>query len=441
MAQPLAARVTCPTCQTQFQVRVEQVLDVRADPSAKTRLLSGMVNMIVCPNCQAPGSLNLPFLYHDPSKDLALIYMPMESGGDNLERQAAIGRLTQTAMEGLPPEERKGYLLQPQVFLTLENLTKEVLKADGITEEMLEAQHKKAELLQRLVDAPAEGVLEAMIEEHDAEIDADMFRLLAMNLQMMEGARRAQDAQQLMDLRSKMLEFSTEGRKIRARGEVLEKLREDPTREKLLDLLIKAPDKETREVLVSFGLSLVDYLFFQTMTKRIEGTTDEQEKHRLTELRKEILAVRDQIEEAVHAEYEERSSLLRDLLLSDEPEPLARQRISELDDVFMNVLSGAIRDARSAGNEEAVKHLEEVWQLVMRLMEESIPPELRLINRLMAIDDLEAVENLLRERSAVITDRLIGIMERVEANLRQEKDAAEADHLKAIIEIAKRITD
>ena len=91
MSRVLLARVTCPGCQNQFQTPVEQVLDVRADPSAKVRMLNGLVNATICPHCGMRGALNLPFLYHDPDKELALVYMPMGAGRDDLERQQAIG--------------------------------------------------------------------------------------------------------------------------------------------------------------------------------------------------------------------------------------------------------------------------------------------------------------------------------------------------------------
>ncbi|MBE9508382.1 MAG: CpXC domain-containing protein, partial [Chloroflexi bacterium] len=136
--------MTCPNCRNQFQAPVEQILDVKADPGAKMRVLNGLVNMAVCPHCKMGGPLGLPFLYHDPDKELAFIYMPMEAGRDDLERQQAIGKLTSTVMNDLPPEERKAYLLQPEIFLTLENLANKILEADGVTPEMIEAQKAKA---------------------------------------------------------------------------------------------------------------------------------------------------------------------------------------------------------------------------------------------------------------------------------------------------------
>ena len=163
MSQVLLARTTCPNCQNQVQTPAEQILDVRKDPNAKMRVLNNLVNVTVCPHCGMRGALNMPFLYHDPDQELALVYMPMEVGRDNMEQQQLIGNLTSAVMNDLPPEERKAYLLQPQMFLTMENLSNKILEADGITPEMIAEQKAKAELLQRMLDASSDEVLEAMI--------------------------------------------------------------------------------------------------------------------------------------------------------------------------------------------------------------------------------------------------------------------------------------
>ena len=100
----MIVRIACPNCQNQFQTPVEQVIDVQADPSAKGRVFNGTVNVAVCPQCRTGGPLNMPFLYHDPEKDLAFVFMPMEAGRTDVERQKAIGKLTTDVMDSLPPE-------------------------------------------------------------------------------------------------------------------------------------------------------------------------------------------------------------------------------------------------------------------------------------------------------------------------------------------------
>jgi len=440
MAQPLVARVTCPSCQNPFQTPVERILDVKTDPNAKSRILSGLVNVAVCPQCHTQGSLNLPFLYHDSEKELALVYMPMGAASGDLQQQQTIGKLTSEVMDSLPAEERKGYLFQPQVFLTMEGLIKRVLEADGVTEEMLEEQQAKADLLQRLIDAPSESVLEAMIKENDSAIDATVLRLLSYNLQIMQSTRQIESVQKLMAVRAKLLDHSSEGRKAKARAEVLQVFRDEPTREKLLELLTAASDSETCEVLIASGIGLLDYTFFQALSALIEKTTDDDEKKRMTELRKEVLKIRDEIQAAVRAEQESRASLLRDLLLSSDPEALARQRFSELDEVFLSVLASSLRDARAAKSEDAIKALTRIEQVITRLIAESIPPEIRLFNHLMEIEEPTEVERLVRDNRKLVDRRMVAFLEQITESMGDDaENADEAQQVNMILGIVRKV--
>lgn len=437
MPRVMLARVTCPGCRNPFETPIEQILDVRDDPGGKIRVLNGLVNVAACPHCGMGVALNLPFLYHDPDNELALVYMPLEAGRSDLERQQAIGKLTSAVMDSLPPEERKAYLLQPQIFFTLENLANKILEADGVTPEMIEQQKARVELLQRMLDATSDESLEAMIKENDASIDAGFFRLLGLNLEMAQAAGRAADVQLILALQSKLLELSSEGQVVSARGEMLRALRTQPTREKLLDLLIQAPDEPTRGLLVTFGRPLLDYPFFQALTARIESAPDEAGQERLKALRKEILDVRDRLEEATRALYEARAGLLRDLLLSDDPETLARRRFPELDEAFLNALAANLEKARASGDGQTVRALQFIWDLVLRLAEESMPPEVRFLNRLVAVESDAEVERLLQENRDLVTERLIRFMEETEAGIREQGALETAERLASVLEKAR----
>jgi predicted RNA-binding Zn-ribbon protein involved in translation (DUF1610 family) len=434
MPQQRVARVTCPNCGQPFQAPVQQILDVGEDPSAKARVLNGLTNVAQCPHCGFQGALSVPFLYHDPENELALVYMPMEMGGDREQREQIVGRLTRQVMDRLPAEERKAYLLQPEVFLTMDNLTKRILKEEGVTEEMLEEQRQKVELLQRMVEAASDEALEAMIEANDDEIDEIFFYILTRNLEMVQAAGQEEAAQNLRHLRERLLELSTEGQAIKARNEMLEALRDEPNRDKLLELLMEADDKKPREMLVAFGRPMMDYLFFQNLTSKIEAAPDGDEKERLTELRREVLDIRDRLDEEAKALYEARSALLVDLVTSDNPRELARRRSDEIDEAFLNVLGSNLQEAHRRGDEKSLEALREIWGIVIGLMEEALPPELRLINRLMAAEDEKEIERLLEEGRNLVTERMVQFVEETEAEAREEGDLETAEQMALVSE-------
>jgi hypothetical protein len=378
--------------------------------------------------------MSVPFLYHDPEKELALVYMPMEAGGDRQQREQAIGRLTRRVMNQLPSEQRKAYLLQPDVMLTMDNLTKRILKEEGVTEEMLEAQEQKTQLLQRMLEAASDDALEAMIEANDEIIDEVFIYMLTHNLEIAQSADQETAAQKLRHIRDRLLELSTEGQAIKARNELINALREEPNREKLLELLIEAEDKETRELLVTAGRPMLDYLFFQSLTSKIDAASDPEEKERLKALRKEVLDTRDRLDEEARALFEARAGLLRDMLNADDPKETARRHLNEIDEAFLNVLSANLQQAHERKDERALEALREVWDAVMGLMEEAMPPELRLINRLVEAEDDEEIDRLLEESRNLVTEPMAQFAEETEARAREEGDTETADQMARVAE-------
>lgn len=228
MAQRLMARVTCPNCRQTFGMPLEQILDVEMDPSAKPRLLAGQVNQAVCPSCGFASILEVPFIYHDPHKELALVYMPMAAGRTDMERQQAIGALSRAVMSTLPQEQRKSYLINPQVFLSYESLVNRVLEADGITPEMIQAQRDRADLLKRLLAASTTEERMAIIQENEAMLDESFFRILSLNLEQADAMGLTDAFQRLMEVRALLLEQTTVGRKLAARSRALQALQAEP---------------------------------------------------------------------------------------------------------------------------------------------------------------------------------------------------------------------
>jgi hypothetical protein len=284
-----------------------------------------------------------------------------------------------------------------------------------------------------MLDAPSEEALDAMIKENDAAIDAEFLGLLNANLELAQVTGQMADVPRLLAVRNKLVELSSEGRVLQKRNEMVEALRTEPTREKLLELLIQASDEPTRELLITFGRPLLDYGFFQALTSRIESAADDAEPERLVALRTEILETRDRLDAETRAQYEERSALLRDLLLSDDPQDLARRRSQEIDQVFFNVLAANLEEAQAARNQEAVNSLQALWSLLLRMAEESLPPEIQLFNRLMTAEDAAEVDRLLEEGREFVTGRLVRFMEETEARVRDEEGETETIQRLALV--------
>ncbi|MBN1179745.1 MAG: hypothetical protein JXD18_11055 [Anaerolineae bacterium] len=418
MSQTLA-RVNCPSCGQPFGTPVEQIIDVEVDPSAKSRVLTGQVNVAVCPHCGAMGGLSVPFLYHDPARELALVMMPMEAGRTEVERQKVIGALSRAVMSQMPPEQRKGYLLNPQVFFSLDSVVKKVLEAEGITEEMIEAQRAKLELLQMLMATPVEE-RPALVQENAALLDAEFFQIMHANMAQVESIGRQDVLRGLLDLRAMLFEETEMGRRLAVQARAVQTLRENPTREKLLSLLVEVEDRETREVLVTLGQSLMDYFFFQSLTRRIEEQKDATERQRLEALRKEVIDIREDLRVQMQQVFAEKESLIHDLLVSENRELLARRRMADMDELFFSVLVAERERAQEAGDVEAAAELEAVWKLVMGLVEASVPPEVRFLEEIMGAEDEAALRAIFEQNQQFVNPALLDLLTQVEAQLQEQ---------------------
>ncbi len=426
-----AAAVTCPSCGTRFQAPVQQVLDVRVEPDVTSRVLSGSLNVARCPSCGTGGALNLPFVYHDPAKEVSLLYLPTDSGADMVARQKIAGRLTRQLMDAMPPEERKGYLLQSETFITMESLVKRVLELEGVSEEEMARSQSQRELVGTLLQAPQEQWPE-LVADNEALIDEGLFAFLEYVVQMTQaGPQAGSDTETIEALHEYLVQQTDIGRALASRAEILRGFAEDPSAESLLEALIEATDDETISVLVQSGMPLMDYSFFQRLVGRIEEGPAE-EKSALQALRRKILDVRDEIVAAGEANVRDRSVLLGKLLSTEDAVRMASSHLSELDDLFFTILGAQLQEAQQRGDQQAAEDLQRVATAVNRVMESTMPPEMALTRRLMAAPSDEALIEQLQAIRKLLTPRFLQFLEALEGSMREQGQEEGADRLMQI---------
>ncbi len=147
MAEAQKVQIQCPNCGTPFQTPITSIIDVGQQPELRNAFLSGQINAATCPKCKQTSMLEVPLIYHDPAAEFLAVYFPPQLNLPEVERQKAIGDMTQALMRMLPPEQRKGYFFSPRQFLNRQGLMDAVLGTMGISQEELDRQRKKAKLL------------------------------------------------------------------------------------------------------------------------------------------------------------------------------------------------------------------------------------------------------------------------------------------------------
>jgi hypothetical protein len=434
--------VTCPSCNHRFASPVLTIIDAAQNPEAKALFLAGQLNIAVCPQCGSAGMLSAPLVYHDPEKELLLTYMPTELGLPTTEQQRIIGDLTNRVMSALPAEQRKGYLLRPQSFLRQEAMLEVVLGADGITPEMLQAQKAKTDILDQLVRTSSEDARRAIVEDNHELLDYEFFQILTLNIELAEANNRDAAAQQLLGLRKQLLEWTAVGQEVAAREEVLKELSTEITREELLEKLIKAAlagENARVETVVAVARPAIDYVFYQQLTGRIESAelasnTDEAET--LRALRQRILSLTAEIDAELQRASEQAAQLLHKILESDHMEQALRANLDRVDDLFINALALSLQAAEQSGRQADVERLNQIGDILMKLVQETQPPEIRFINKLLSTKYPEATLALLQENHQQVTAELLEIMRMVGEDLAQSGRAPVAQRLAEIREQA-----
>jgi len=434
--------VSCPNCQSRFVTPLLTIIDAAESPQAKALLLSGQINIAVCPQCGYAGMLNAPLVYHDPDKELLFTFTPTGSNLSEMEQQRIVGEMTNRLISSLPAEQRKGYLLRPRNFLRLEGMIEAILEADGITPEMLQAQRARVALLDRLLRATSEDARRVIVQENEKLLDYEFFQLLTVNLELAQVGGQVQAVQQLLTLRNQLLEWTATGREIASREEAIRSLGQEITREGLLDKLVQAAlagEQAKIETMVAVARPAIDYLFYQQLTERIEAAEragDTGQANRLKALRQSILELTAEIDAEMQRAAEETDQLLQKILDSEDPERAIRANLDQVDDLFLNVLSNRLRAAEQSGRSDEAERLRQVGDILMKLVLENQPAEVQFINQLLNAEEPDGTAALLQANRQQITPRLLEMMRLVGEELNKSGRLEVAQRLARIREQA-----
>jgi hypothetical protein len=427
-------QVSCPNCRQPVVVDVEQLFDVNVDPSAKSRLLSGAVNLIRCPYCGYQGNVATPIVYHDPEKELLLTFVPAELGLPRNEQERLIGALINQVISKLPQEKRKGYLLSPQSTLTMQGLVERVLEKDGITREMIQAQQQKLNLLQRLANASDESVLAEIARQEDASIDAEFFSLLnrLMEVALMNGDRNS--ANQLSNLQKRLLPMTTYGRQVQAQSKEIETaisdlraLGRELNREQLLNLIIQAPNEIRLSALVSLARPALDYQFFQMLSERIDAA-DAESRSRLVELRAQLLEMTQEIDRQMEEHRQQTRKLIETILETEDIEGAMSQVFSAIDETFVQELQSMLNEARTRGDLDRSGKLQEMLDV---LRQASAPPEMALLEEYLDLPGDPDRRQFLESHAEEITPEFMDLLANIMVQVQSGDDKEFANHVMA----------
>jgi len=437
-------RINCPNCRQPLMADIDQLFDVGEDPTAKQKILSGAFNLASCPNCGFRGMIATPLVYHDPSKDLLLTYFPPELGLPINEQERIIGPLITRVTNSLPQEKRKAYLLQPQAMFTIQTMVERILAADGITKEMIQAQQERMNLLQGLMNA-SDVSIEEITSKEDARFDSDFYNLLNRLIEASAVNGDQESAKRLGELQKKLLAKTTFGKQIQEQSkdveaaiQALQSAGKSLTREKLLEMVIKAPNETQLSVLVSLARPGMDYEFFRLLSDKIDRARADG-RERLITLRDQLL----EMTSAIDKQMEERLLLARKnlntIVQAKDIKEMMTQNLSLVDEFFVQIFNEEMEAARKAGDLEKISKLRQVEEVVDKAS--APPPEVALIQELLeaATSDQELLKKL-EEHKNEITPEFMDILSSLLVRTESGEDAELISRMNKVFSAALRMT-
>ncbi|NLT41336.1 MAG: hypothetical protein GXX93_01555 [Anaerolineae bacterium] len=428
LVTPMA--VACPACGHRFNQQVHQSVDAEKEPALKQALIQERLNSGTCPQCRNQVVLNSPVLYHDAGRSLLALYIPLGMGRTDAEQQQLVGSLTNRFMSSLEPEERRGYMLQPRMFLTLQSLAEDILMGDGLTKEQIEARRERTALLERLLSSTTMEDLQSSIEANMEQFDEAFFDVLDSWIEQAEQGGDSESHAALSALRQE-LQAAVNPEEAAANQAELEEARRE-----LLDVLLNERDEDRLRSLVASARPMLDYYFFLQVADRIEQAEkdgNEIEARRVTKARATILEIVDELEEEERKALTEAVEHLRAALSQTNPEEFLRQDPSRLNDAFFAVLSMNMAEAGRRNDENTARAMSAVGAIAAKIMEENAPPPVRLLNQLLRAEPEER-HAMLEQNAELVNDEFVQTVKQMQQVLGPNNEEV-SERLAAVAEL------
>ena len=408
-------QVSCPRCRQPVSAMVEQLFDVTSDPESKKRLLGRVSNYVRCPLCKFEGPLATPIVYHDNDKELLLTYFPSELGMSVNDQEKLVGPLISQAMNKLPQEKRKGYLLRPQSFFTLQTMLEKILEKDGISKEMIDEQQKQLALIQRLMQTATASVRVDIIKQEASIINEKFFALFERVAQSAAASGQEQAVQAFATMQKELLENSEYGKKVGEQmGEVeaamktLQDVGNSLTREKLLDIFLDAPNDARLNALINLSRAGLDEKFFELLSAQKSASTD-QRAAKLAELEGKLVSYIQKVDELMQAQIQQAEQFIEALIAEAD---IAKATMENIDafqsEIAIHVLEEKLREAHESKQADRLQKLQMVLSV---LQQASTPPEVEVINEMVEIaHDAAALNSFLEQNQPLLTNELNGML-------------------------------
>ncbi len=439
---PTGAQVTCPSCRATYTAAVFSIVDVGANPELKGLVLGGQINTAVCNACGAGGPLSVPLMVHDPEHEFLGVIVPGQARLDDMQTQKMIGEMSQTLMARLPADQRKGYMFQAQQFFEWDSLIEKMWGFEGVTPEMLRRRREQSELIGNLVRLGSdESAMQLVADRNKSLIDSSFFVLLGQVINAVAAEGQSEQHEALLKLRSSLLESTDAGQELKALEErvqdALSRIGPKTTREELLSQLLDFwKEGENGEAVATAVLNaaaaLTDYQFLLGLADRLDNSTDPEERSALIAIRDRTVEIGEQRSQSQQMAAQQVQAVLQEVLQAPDTDAALKENADQINEMFLAVLASNIRQAEQNKATFAVQRLRTIYEKAVAILEEQMPPEMRLLNRLLSAPDEGTMRRLLQDNRSQLSQEFVEALKTLEDRFSREGNSALASRVSSI---------
>ena len=209
------------------------------------------------------------------------------------------------------------------------------------------------------------------------------------------------------------------------------------TREELLSLLLEYwLEGESGEAIATALLNAVaaqtDYQFLLGLADRLEQTEDPEQRSALIALRERVVEIGEQRSQSQQAAAQQVQAVLQEVLQAPDTDAALQEHADQVDEMFLAVLASNIQQAEQKKAAFAVQRLRMIYQKALEIVEERLPPELKLLNRLLSAPDEGTLRRLLQENRSNLSQGFVDALKSLEDRFGREGNTALATRVRSI---------
>jgi hypothetical protein len=286
-------------------------------------------------------------------------------------------------------------------------------------------------LMERLLQASAPDVRSEIIKQNLASFDEQFFALFSRLLQGAMAGGQQQVSQQMSELQKQLLAETEFGRGLQESVKELEEASkalqvagQGLTREKLLEMVLAAPNDSRLKAYVSLARQGMDYTFYQLLSEKIDKTVGE-EKSRLEGIRAKLLDFGNEIDKQMEARYKQAQEFVEKILASDDIEKATQANLEGFTQDAVDIVQSMLRQASEKSDYTRMGKLQKMVQVLQEAS--APPPEVAFIEQLLEAPDDAGIEKMLSENAAMVNDGFLEALNGLVAQVEQASGQGNAE--------------